>query len=279
MAKKCPPGEICLSKMSIILIILILIIVLLILNNKSNKSSNLFNNSNISNTNNNTRRNIINNSRNNNNINSDNNTNDLTDDDIFDLVNNSQNTSQNNDEIIVIKKRGLNQNHNGELIDLNRKPRLENPHQLSYWGYKNNHIAERVLNPQLPPERSFEQTYKVPVNIPTRGYSGGYQQVGMLYKDSVTSEDGLVGNTPESVILPLFGKPVHPGSNKWSYYTSSDKYHTVKIPLVHKGRKCDSQYGCDELYDDDVISVPPYNNEFRVKIYEFDSPRYIPYIY
>ena len=53
----------------------------------------------------------------------------------------------------------------------------------------------------------------------------------------------------------------------------------LEAALVHKGRKCDSQYGCTELYDDDIIIVPPYNNNFKVKLYEYDKPKYIPYVY
>ena len=32
---------------------------------------------------------------------------------------------------------------------------------LSYWGYVNEKSTERIINPTLPPERSYEQTYNV----------------------------------------------------------------------------------------------------------------------
>ena len=157
--------------------------------------------------------------------------------------------------------------------------RRENPNNISFWGYMNRKAHERVNNPLLPPERSYEQTYGVPINIPSRGASGGYQQIGMLYKDTISDEDVTIGNNSETSILPLYGQPTHHGSNKWNYYTTSDKYHTVKIPLVISGKDCTDTYGCTELYDDDAVSIPAYNGNYKVKIYNYDKPKYIPYVW
>lgn len=294
MVKKCPPGVFSFDKMTLILLIFILIIVLIILNinNKIGKIKKLSSNNTFSKT----PSKMLETSQSSEtslNLNDIMSNNLMSDDNIDDDSDNNNVSIENikiikkpKDKIIIIEndnEYAFNNNSTKDmdrnLINLNNRPRVDNQNKLSYWGYVNQHNGNRIMNPQLPPERSFEQTYRVPVNIPTRGYDGGYQQIGMLYKESVSSEDSVVGNNSESVILPLYGKPVHPGSNKWSYYTSSDKFQTVKIPLSHKGRKCDSQYGCTELYDDDIISVPPYNNNFKVKLYEYDKPRYIPYVY
>ena len=80
-------------------------------------------------------------------------------------------------------------------------------------------------------------------------------------------------------MLPLYGQPTYNGSSKWMYYISSDKYHSIKMPITHKEKKCDSEYGCDELYNDDIVDVPSYNGKFKVNIYEYDKPKYIPYYY
>lgn len=138
---------------------------------------------------------------------------------------------------------------------------------------------ERVVNPLLPPERSYEETYGVPINIPSRGFSGGFQQVGMLYKDEVENEDKQIGNNSDPVILPLYGRPLYNGSRRWTYYTTNDKMAMVKLKLESKGRKCDSDQGCEEIYEGDTISVPPYNGVFKVNIYDYDKPRYIPVAY
>ena len=120
-----------------------------------------------------------------------------------------------------------------------------------------------ISHPYVPPGH-------IPVNVSTNigQRQTNYTQVGILTPSG--------GNDK---ILALMGRQLHTSRQKWQYYTISDNNNSVKLPVIKNGRSCTNEYGCDELYDDDVISVPPYNNEFRVKIYEFDSPRYIPYIY
>jgi len=163
------------------------------------------------------------------------------------------------------------------------------PTDTSESTYLVNKDYERVINPLEPPERrnfymqssGLERvvaTPGVPINVPTRGYSGGVMQVGILHKEEVSDDSKRVGQNTEPVILPLFGRQTYNGSNKWSYYTSTDKMNQVKIPISNKNRVCNSEYGCDELYDGDTVSVPAYNGDFKVSIYEFDKPRYIPYL-
>jgi hypothetical protein len=158
-------------------------------------------------------------------------------------------------------------------------PDADNPNQISYWDYLNMKDHERIINPLLPPERSYENTYGIPINIPSRGFSSGFQQVGTLYKNQVSDDGKVIGNSSDTVIIPIFGRPLYPGSNKWNYYVTSDKYAMVKMPFTFKGKKTDDQYGVDELFDGDVITLPEYNGEFVVKIYQYDKPRYIPFIY
>ena len=88
---------------------------------------------------------------------------------------------------------------------------------------------ERANNPFLAPLRSSPnqpttsislQGLGVPINIPTRGHTTNYQQVGIL--------------TGGDQILPLFGKLTFPGSNKWLYYTATDKFQMIKIPVQYK---------------------------------------------
>lgn len=158
-------------------------------------------------------------------------------------------------------------------------PDADNYSRASYWDYINRKNYERTINPMLPPERSYESTYGIPINVPTRGYSGGYQQVGYMYKDGVASEDSNIGSGAESVIIPIYGQPTYPGSNKWNYYVSTDKYHSVKVPFTYNGRQSDDDHGISELYDGDSVTLPAYNGTFQVNMYNYDSPRYIPYVY
>jgi len=118
----------------------------------------------------------------------------------------------------------------------------------------------------------------MPINVETRESGGDYQQIGMLYKDSVIDEDKAPGNNTDSNILPLFGKPVYKGSQQWHYYTATDKYNQIKIPLSINNTNCTDDRGCKEIMDTEQVAVPGYNGNFKVQIYKFDSPKYIPYV-
>ena len=138
---------------------------------------------------------------------------------------------------------------------------------------------DRIINPLLPPERSYVNTYGIPINIPSRGPQQTYQQVGVLYKDNIENTDKQPGNNNESNILPLYGRPSYSGSNRWNYYTSSDKFNAIKLPISIDGRKCTDTTGCAELMNNDLISLPSYNGKFKVDIYNIEQPRYIPNVY
>jgi len=103
---------------------------------------------------------------------------------------------------------------------------------------------------------------KVPINVATRG-TEDYRQIGILS-----------GNNNK--VLPLFGRRTYTGSNRWNYFTQANDHLALKIPLAKNGRECDSNTGCDELYDYDSINVPAYNSNFSIKLYD-TTPRYIPF--
>ena len=103
----------------------------------------------------------------------------------------------------------------------------------------------------------------VPVNIPTRGIED-FRQIGILS-----------GNNGK--VLPLYGRRTYNGSNRWNYFTKANDHLSLKIPLEKNGKDCDEQNGCDELYDDDLLHVPEYNTDFKIKLYD-TTPRYIPHI-
>lgn len=135
---------------------------------------------------------------------------------------------------------------------------------------------ERVINPLLSPERSYTGTYFTPINIPTRQPSGGNQNLGYLYKESISNDNVKPGNNTDSTIISLFGHPTYNGSGKWNYYVTSDKYPSIKLPLTVKGKSCDHEFGCEEITNGDQLTIPEYNGTFTTKIYEMDKPRYLP---
>ena len=189
------------------------------------------------------------------------------------------NNNNNIPRISLPKNNEIQEVEKPEKIVIREEPKIEKTQIVvkNQDSYLINKDYERVINPLLPPERrnhyidpnSIQMvTPGVPINIPTRGYAGGVQQVGALYKEG----------SEEPVILPLFGMPTYNGSNKWMYYTATDKFNQVKIPISNNNRECNLEYGCDELYDGDIINIPAYNGNFKVNKYNFDKPRYIPHI-
>jgi hypothetical protein len=175
-------------------------------------------------------------------------------------------------------------NDKSSKVDLNIRirndePDVPNTNLISYPEYIVDKSYERLANPLLPPERSYELAYGVPINIPSRGYVGGYQQLGHLFKTEVANSNVAIGNNSDTTILPLFGRPIYNGSKKWTYYTSTDKVNMIKLPISVNGRKCDQDIGCNEIYSGDKINLPPYNGTFTVEIYDYDKPRYIPYAF
>ena len=61
------------------------------------------------------------------------------------------------------------------------------------------------------------------------------------------------------------------------YYTQTNKFVSVHLPVFSNKRDCSAEYGCDELSDKDIVTVPQFNDSFTT-LYNFDKPRYIPYI-
>ena len=132
-----------------------------------------------------------------------------------------------------------------------------------------------------PPEREYRGRQRgMPINVRTRAQDS-YQQVGVLYKISVvnTSSINTPGNNAETSVLPLFGRRVYSGSNLWNYYTSSSDHSIVKIPLHINGENCTKDRGCAELTNGSTVSVSALNGSYKVEIYEYDAPKYIPYVF
>ena len=115
---------------------------------------------------------------------------------------------------------------------------------------------------KIVPVKIRKSNNRLPINIHTQAVDH-YQQIGLLYDGHTT--------------LPLLGRRVHSGSNKWNYYSLTNDNIALKIPLSKNGRGCMERNGCDELYEEDSIIIPEYNqSKFKIKMYD-NSPRYIPY--
>uniref|UniRef100_A0A6C0I4I2 Uncharacterized protein n=1 Tax=viral metagenome TaxID=1070528 RepID=A0A6C0I4I2_9ZZZZ len=108
----------------------------------------------------------------------------------------------------------------------------------------------------------------VPINMRTRGMFSQYEQVGILTRS---------GNGSADNILPLLGRQVMTGRNKWQYYTmTSGSNLNTKLPIRVNGRDSTDEYGCDEITSRDNVYVAGYNDVFTATVYNKNSFQYIP---
>ena len=99
--------------------------------------------------------------------------------------------------------------------------------------------------------------------VPTRGLPETYQSMGVI-----KLEDGAV--------LPLYGRRTASRSDRFLYYTRTDTYNPVQLPLEYKRRSCQDDVGCDELFDGESVRVAATNQKGTVTVYRFDGPTYVP---
>lgn len=96
------------------------------------------------------------------------------------------------------------------------------------------------------------------INIPTRGYPDDYQLIGILFQDNL------------EIVYNLYGRQTYPGSNLYEYYIHAViNNNNIKIPLnINK-----------EIFDNqeiDILNLNHKNTKFKVKLYPYNLPRYIP---
>lgn len=101
--------------------------------------------------------------------------------------------------------------------------------------------------------------------IPTRGIPETYQSMG-----TIRTEDGK--------ILPLYGRRTASRSDRFQYYTRTDTYNPVQIPVEYRRRNCQDDVGCEELYDRDQVHLGPLQTTGEVSVYRFSGPTYIPLV-
>ncbi len=146
-------------------------------------------------------------------------------------------------------------------IELNN----EDIERRNFLEYRDNKVIYDVTMPpeRRQPEHAYPYRYvKNQINIPTRGLPDNYHMVGVVLRNNTESA------------FNLFGRQTYPGSNQWEYYVQGSMHNNdVKLPLAIKGDK--------EIEDGQHIMIPgmnPSKGEFKVKLYKYDAPRYIPLI-
>jgi len=134
-----------------------------------------------------------------------------------------------------------------------------------------------LQNPYVPPLNTIDvrggvvsSPIGLPVNIRTSTANTPYRQIGILTKNV---------NGTEPLILPLFGRNLLNGRDKWQYYTMSNSggaSFNAKLPISVNGRSCTGEYGCDSVSNGDTVYVEGYEDTFRATIYENATLNYIP---
>ncbi len=125
---------------------------------------------------------------------------------------------------------------------------------------------DRFNNPYNPPTNDVG----IPVNMRTRGEPNEYQQMGILTRTNNSSND---------LIIPLMGRRIMNGRDKWQYYTVSGSGNlNTRLPISVSGKSGTSEHGCDSISNGDTVYVEGYNDTFQTTIYDNNLLQYIPRI-
>ena len=106
-----------------------------------------------------------------------------------------------------------------------------------------------------PPDYSRMPSSQASFNIPTQGIPEQYQSMGIV-------------KTSDGKLLPLFGRRSISARERYNYYTRTDSYNPLPIPIEMQGRDCQDQVGCPELYNGDRVKMSATNEMGEVTIYK-----------
>jgi hypothetical protein len=116
----------------------------------------------------------------------------------------------------------------------------------------------------------------VPINVNTRHYDSSYRQVGFLSPDA--GGNGAPGNALKDNLIPLMGRPLDRSRDKWNFYSINNSNNNLKLPIIHKGKSCTNEYGCDNLYNGDTVYVEGLKQPFTATLYDTETMKYLPFV-
>jgi hypothetical protein len=113
---------------------------------------------------------------------------------------------------------------------------------------------------RAPPDTTVWNPTALP-SIATRGLPETFQTVGLV-------------SYPGGDVKPLYGRRTAGSNDRWNYYTRTDTYNPVPIPLSQGRRDCMEDVGCNEVFDGDTLKSMN-GEQVKVKIYKMNGPTYI----
>jgi hypothetical protein len=120
-------------------------------------------------------------------------------------------------------------------------------------------LRDWMMPAEYPPRGGIAS---IPINIPTQGLPESFQSVGLVNVDGA--------------VWPLYGRRTAGGSDRWNYYTRTDSFNPVPIPIRFQKRDCMDDIGCQEILSGEQIKIEVVGKEGTARMYRFDGPKYIP---
>lgn len=118
--------------------------------------------------------------------------------------------------------------------------------------------------PELPPRGGLlPPDGGMVIGLRTQGIPEAYQSMGLL-------------TTDQGKMLPLYGRRVASRSDRFNYYTRTDTYNPIPLPIQFQRKDCQDDIGCHEIFDGDKVQVNPTGETATATLYRFDGPTYIP---
>ena len=120
-------------------------------------------------------------------------------------------------------------------------------------------LRDAWSTPEFPPRGGLTS---LPINIPTQGLPDSFQSIGIIQAGGQ--------------VLPLYGRRTAGSRDRWNYYTRTDTYNPVPVPVRFQKRDCMGDVGCQEIMSGESVRIDALGTEGKTQVYQMDGPKYIP---